>query len=191
MAVRLSVLRAGRPLPSREIPGTHFCWRLSRPQGHSAAGRIRWIEKIHIGTRTCDLPACSIVPQLRSPYIRANMVISVCFCRNKYLIFEEFSTKSFLRNPWGLVAPLCSEVCTPLGRCSVAGPISPVGFFCSMCVVKRNRHIRDLVQYTGSEFACSRYKVASKMFQTSSTRIPVRIGSENMGDWSSSVASAP
>jgi hypothetical protein len=25
----------------REIPGTHFCWRLSWPQGHSAAGRIR------------------------------------------------------------------------------------------------------------------------------------------------------
>jgi hypothetical protein len=25
----------------RKFPGTHFCWRLSRPQGHSAAGRIR------------------------------------------------------------------------------------------------------------------------------------------------------
>jgi hypothetical protein len=24
-----------------KIPGTHFCYRLSRPQGHSAAGRIR------------------------------------------------------------------------------------------------------------------------------------------------------
>jgi hypothetical protein len=33
-------------------------YRLSRPQGHSAAGRIRQIEKIHlIGTRTRDLPA--------------------------------------------------------------------------------------------------------------------------------------
>jgi hypothetical protein len=28
------------PLPPENIPGTHFCWRLSRPQGHSAAGRI-------------------------------------------------------------------------------------------------------------------------------------------------------
>jgi hypothetical protein len=38
--------------------------KLSRPQGHSAAGRIRSIEKIHlIGTRIRDLPACSIVPQ--------------------------------------------------------------------------------------------------------------------------------
>jgi hypothetical protein len=29
----------------RYIPGTHFCQRLSRLQGHSAAGRIRSIEK--------------------------------------------------------------------------------------------------------------------------------------------------
>jgi hypothetical protein len=29
----------------RKIPGTHFCYRLSRPQGHSAAGRIRSIDK--------------------------------------------------------------------------------------------------------------------------------------------------
>jgi hypothetical protein len=47
-----------------KIPGTHFCWRLSRLQGHSAAGRIRSIEKSDdIGNRTRDLSACSIVPQ--------------------------------------------------------------------------------------------------------------------------------
>ena len=28
------------PLPPGNIPGTHFCKRLSRPQGHSAIGRI-------------------------------------------------------------------------------------------------------------------------------------------------------
>ena len=28
------------PLHSRNAPGTHFCYRLSRPQGHSAIGRI-------------------------------------------------------------------------------------------------------------------------------------------------------
>jgi hypothetical protein len=66
MAVRLSALRAGSPLPPRKIPGTHFCQRLSRPQGHnSAAGRIRSIEKSNdlIGNRTGDLSACSVVPQ--------------------------------------------------------------------------------------------------------------------------------
>jgi len=37
---RLSVLRTGRFLPPGNTPGTHFCSRLSRPQGHSAIGRI-------------------------------------------------------------------------------------------------------------------------------------------------------
>jgi hypothetical protein len=46
------------------VSRTHFCYRLSRPKGHSAAERIRSIENIHlIGTRSLDLPACSIVPQ--------------------------------------------------------------------------------------------------------------------------------
>jgi hypothetical protein len=27
------------------IPGVHFCWRLSKPHGHSMAGRNRQIEK--------------------------------------------------------------------------------------------------------------------------------------------------
>jgi hypothetical protein len=33
------------PFTPRTITGTHFCYRLSLPQGHSAAGRIRSIEK--------------------------------------------------------------------------------------------------------------------------------------------------
>jgi hypothetical protein len=49
----------------RKIPGTHFCWRLSRPQGYSAAGKIRSNEKSHDFTenRTRHLPACSIMHQ--------------------------------------------------------------------------------------------------------------------------------
>jgi hypothetical protein len=35
----------GRPLSLTKIHGTHLCYRLSRPHGHSAAGRIRSIEK--------------------------------------------------------------------------------------------------------------------------------------------------
>jgi hypothetical protein len=63
----MSTLSAGRPsFNPRKIPGPHFCYRLSRPQGHSAAGRISSIKKSsdYIGNRTRDLPACSIVPQL-------------------------------------------------------------------------------------------------------------------------------
>jgi hypothetical protein len=39
--ISLSALSFSRPLPPRKIPGTHFWYRLSQPQGHSAAGRIR------------------------------------------------------------------------------------------------------------------------------------------------------
>jgi hypothetical protein len=65
MAVRLSALHAGRAtFIGRKIDGTHFCWRLSRPKGHSAA-RSRSIEKSSdlIGSRTRDFSSCALMPQ--------------------------------------------------------------------------------------------------------------------------------
>ena len=38
--VGLSALSTSLIYPPRNIPGTHFCKRLSRPHDHSAAGRI-------------------------------------------------------------------------------------------------------------------------------------------------------
>jgi hypothetical protein len=54
-----------RPLfTPRKIPGTHFCQRLSRSQGNSAAGGLGKLKNsTSSGTRTGNLPACSIVPQ--------------------------------------------------------------------------------------------------------------------------------
>jgi hypothetical protein len=51
-------------LPQRRIPGTHFCQRLSRPQGHHATGRIKSLKNSSdsIGNRTRNLSACSAVP---------------------------------------------------------------------------------------------------------------------------------
>ena len=63
--VRLLALRTGRLYLPGNIPGTHFCQRLSRLQGHSA-GRRNMSIKISsgtIGNRTRDLPACSAVHQ--------------------------------------------------------------------------------------------------------------------------------
>jgi hypothetical protein len=75
MVVRLSALRAGRPLPPMNIPGTHFCSRLSEPRATVRLGEFSKLKKkkIHlIGTRTRDLPTCTIVPQptslLRAPF---------------------------------------------------------------------------------------------------------------------------
>ena len=63
--VMLSALSTGRLYPPGNIPGTHFCQRLSRPQGHSSAGRIISMKNFNdtIGNQTRDLLACSSVPQ--------------------------------------------------------------------------------------------------------------------------------
>jgi hypothetical protein len=62
--VWLSVLRTGRLYSPEKIPGTHFCYRLSPPQGHSATGRIKSTNNFNDpnGNRTRDLSACSAVP---------------------------------------------------------------------------------------------------------------------------------
>jgi hypothetical protein len=45
MAVTLSALRTGRALFSRKIRGIYFRYRLSKPPGHIAAGKIREMGK--------------------------------------------------------------------------------------------------------------------------------------------------
>jgi len=62
-------LRTRLLYPQGNIPGTHCCQRLSRPQRHSAAGRIMSMKNFNdiIRNRTRDLPACSAVPQPTAP----------------------------------------------------------------------------------------------------------------------------
>jgi hypothetical protein len=52
------------PLPPGNTPGTHSCWRLSRPQGHSATSRIMSLKNSNdtTGNRTRDLLVCNVVP---------------------------------------------------------------------------------------------------------------------------------
>ena len=66
---RLSGLCTGRLYPPGKKPGTHFCKRLSRSQGHSRVGRIKSMNNSSdtIGNRTRDLQACSQVPQPTAP----------------------------------------------------------------------------------------------------------------------------
>ena len=51
------------PLLPGNIPGIHFSYRLSRPQDHSATGRIMSLKNSNetIGNRTRDLPVYSVV----------------------------------------------------------------------------------------------------------------------------------
>ena len=59
-----------RPALTPEIiPGTQFCYSLSRPQSHREAGSITSMKNSidTIGDRTRDLPAYSAVSQLTAP----------------------------------------------------------------------------------------------------------------------------
>jgi hypothetical protein len=67
--VRLSALRTGRLYLPGNIPGTHFCYKMSQPQGRSAAGRIMPMKNSNdiIGNQTRDLLTCSAVSQQTAP----------------------------------------------------------------------------------------------------------------------------
>jgi hypothetical protein len=56
-------------LPPGNILGTHFCYRLSQPQSHIAAGKIMTIKNLieTIGNRTRELLACGAVLQPTAP----------------------------------------------------------------------------------------------------------------------------
>ena len=63
--VKLSALRTGRLYPPGDIPGIHFCYRLSRHQGRVKDGSIKSVTAI--GNQTRDIPACSAVSQPTGP----------------------------------------------------------------------------------------------------------------------------
>ena len=62
---KLSAVHTGRLFPPGNLPGTHFCYRLGRPQGYSATGRIMSVKNFNeaIGNRTRDFPVFSAVLQ--------------------------------------------------------------------------------------------------------------------------------
>jgi hypothetical protein len=65
MALRLSALCTVTLYPQKDSWYSFLLQPESTPKGHSAAGRIRSIEKSNdlIGNGTRDIPVCSIVPQ--------------------------------------------------------------------------------------------------------------------------------
>ena len=91
--VRLSALRTGCLYPPGSIPGTRFCQRLSRPQGHSAAGRIMSMKNSNdtIGNRTRDLPTYSALPEptalRRAIYVLLNKLMVTTLQTKKRVLF--------------------------------------------------------------------------------------------------------
>ena len=105
--VRLSALRTGRPYPPGSITGTRFCCRKSQPQGHSATGKIMSMKTSidTIGDRTCDLPACSGVPQRNVPP-RAPVSLPIRIINFYIFVF------------YGLTLPLISVTVLSVESCS-------------------------------------------------------------------------
>ena len=91
----MSALRTGSPYPSGNIRGTHFCYRLSRPQGHSAARRIISVKNLSdtIENQTRHLLVCSAVPQLLYP-----IHLHLLLCKGKGIpVTDHASTQGKLR----------------------------------------------------------------------------------------------
>ena len=67
--ITFSAVRTGHLYSPGNIPGTHFCYRISQPQDRSSLGRIQLmkISNNPTGNRNRDLPACRAVPQPTIP----------------------------------------------------------------------------------------------------------------------------
>ena len=66
-------------LPPENIPGAHLCQRLSRPQDHSAAGRIKSVITSRIEPPNVRLVAPRL-NQLRPPPVPPLYDVCVCVC---------------------------------------------------------------------------------------------------------------
>jgi hypothetical protein len=87
--LRLLALPTDRLYPPGSIPGTHFCYWPSQPQGHNAARKIMLMKNSSdtIGNRTSDLEACSAVQDLKVGFkvifkITFILVIHMSTCKN-------------------------------------------------------------------------------------------------------------
>jgi hypothetical protein len=109
--VRLSALSSGRLHPSRKIPGTDFCWRLSRSDGHSAAGRIKSMKNSSDPNRnrTRNLPACNAVTQ-PTPKIQKSLYLHLSAPCGRYVLDDQFLTNSTEQRPsWEADSSLVSQ----------------------------------------------------------------------------------
>jgi hypothetical protein len=87
--VRLSALRTGHLYSPGNLPGTHFCQRRSRSQGHYAVGRIISMQNtndtIENGTR--ELPTCAAVPQITAPRCAPNITSIIQYSNG--MVFQD------------------------------------------------------------------------------------------------------
>ena len=83
----LSALRTGCIYPPGNTPGTHFHYRLSQPQGHSAVGGVMSVKNYDDPiSRNCDLMACSTVCQPSVPPCIRTCLLCLVYFFHWYLV---------------------------------------------------------------------------------------------------------
>jgi hypothetical protein len=99
------------------IAGTHYCWRLNQPQGHSAAGRIMSINANDtIGNRFRDLPICSVVPHpLRHRVPHTFVVVFIINVKSRIVCNSVYHTVASPLNPEECVRACVCVLCFPYG----------------------------------------------------------------------------
>ena len=116
---RLSALRTGRLYPPGNTPGTHFCYKLSRPQGHSAIGRILCQWKITLTPAGIEPATFRFVAQHLNHCATAGPSSSMYQMIKKKDMFVHYE-QSFHRSVIFCTVLFNSAVCsqTPFSLCS-------------------------------------------------------------------------
>jgi hypothetical protein len=136
--VRLSALRTSHLYPPGDIPGTHFCWRLSWPQGHSVAGRFMsmsgdlctfmiiscWIL-LRMGSQACVYLLALTFPCFRRAYLLnlgyknfqgisiSFLTLHVLFSKQSKSYSQPFSSDSSVLSRMNLLFNVIVPFCLP------------------------------------------------------------------------------
>ena len=110
--VRLSALRTGRLYQTENIPGAHFCYKLSQLHGHSAAGRIMWMKNSieTIRNRNRDFPVCGVVPQPTGPPRAPPLAWSKCSSGSAVMRDSSWSLANFFISSYCISLISCSNL---------------------------------------------------------------------------------
>ena len=143
--VRLSAVCTSRLHPPGNIPGTHFCQRLSHPQGHSVTGRIMSMKTSNdtIGIRTRDvwkkyrgLKFSNFIPYWKILQFSLSVTFS-CPLPISQLWYDIYEICVTQRTPW------FDFYCLALVTCCRTGPryesVTHIAFVFSLFLVHKPR----------------------------------------------------
>jgi hypothetical protein len=103
-----------------DVPGTHLCWRLSRPQGHSSPERIKSIKESQtLHRKSNPRPSClhstvTACPKLLPTVIIIIIIIIIPYSSIKKNCFQKqymFIMGPYKTNQWAVSTMQGKDVC--------------------------------------------------------------------------------